>query len=245
MLKIFKKIKSKILRKAVLQNNFSQNEGVTFIELVIVISIFSILAGALLFNFSRFSRNISIQNMAQDIALQINSAQREAISGLTNDLLAGCDRTVSDCSPRYGVYLVARGANDSKVLSFGGPAGNISGGTTLIRFFDDSLFSPANGVLDVGGDCGQGNGECLDRISIGQGNYISKICYGDGNQCDTLASDGLNISFKRPFPDALIYTDDGYRHNYARITISSSDINTQSVDIVVNAIGQISIEAVP
>ncbi len=220
-----------------------QNRGVTFIELVIVISIFSILASTLLFNFPRFSRNLSVQNIAQDIALQINGAQREAISGLTNDLLYDCDRTVSDCSPRYGVYLVARGADHAKVLNFGGPFGP-SGGTTILRFFDlgDSL-NLANGVLDTGGTCGQNDGECLDRLSIGQGNYISKICVGDDNQCDLNAPAGLNIVFKRPFPDAIMTTDDGIVRNYARITVSSSNVDTPPVDIIITAIGQISIEA--
>lgn len=90
--------------------------GVTFIELVVVISIFSIIAGTLLVNFSRFGRNVTIQNLAQDIALQINEVQKEAISGRTSDLIADCNRIRSDCSPRYGIYITARDVGNTPNL---------------------------------------------------------------------------------------------------------------------------------
>ncbi len=225
-----------------------QNEGVTFIELVVVIAIFSIIAGTLVFNFARFGRNITIQNMAQDIALQINSAQREAISGQTNVLLANCDRTMFDCSPRYGVYMVARGGDAATMSSFGGTVG-----TSLLRFFDNQDYlNPLQiqGILDIGGLCGTsgsggGTGECTDNLSIGQGNYISEICVGSNDFCDTVTTKGLNIVFKRPFPDASIKLDDNTSWNYARITVTSPNTDTLSKDIIVTSLGQITVETTP
>ena len=221
--------------------------GVTFIELVIVISIFSIIAGTLLLNFSRFGRNITLQNWAQDSALQMDEAQKNAISGRTNDLLATCDRLTSDCSPRYGIYFTALAVGTTpNISSYAGSTGGA--GRSIFTFFD-YIGGGSNNVLDNGwSPCGTGiNTECLDNISLGRGNYISAICVGLGTTCDTDISDtlGLNIVFKRPFPDAIITADGGAVYNYARITVTSPNTDTPSKDIVVTALGQISIEAHP
>ena len=219
-------------------------KGFTFIELVVVIAMFTILSGTLLLNFTRFGRNITIQNLAQDIALQINAAQKQAISGRTNDFLSSCDRTTSDCSPRYGIYLTSSADTTNSVMS------SYSGtpGKTLLTFFD-YLGGFDNMLLYGNPLCGSGvNTECLDNISLGQGNYISTICVGVGNVCDLdISSDqGVNIVFKRPFPDAIITTDNAQRWNYLRITVTSpNQTDTRSRDIVVTSLGQISIEAHP
>src|SRR6187551_3624134 len=82
-----------------MQNKIQTNRGMTFIELVVVIGIFATIAGVVLFNFTGFSTNISLNNLAQDIALRIKNAQSEAISG---KFAAGF---VSPIVPSYGVYF--------------------------------------------------------------------------------------------------------------------------------------------
>lgn len=229
---------TKVIKKA-----HRDNRGVTFIELVVVISIFSIIAGTLLVNFSRFGRSITLQNLAQDIALQINDVQKEAISGRTNDFLASCDRLAEDCSPRYGIYLTSYGdGSNVNMMSYGGNAGR-----SLFKFID--YIGGFDNKLENGFNaCGaSANTECLDNISLGQGNYISEICGSSASNmsCDALITQGINIVFKRPFPDAIITGDDNTRYNYIRITITSPNADTPSKDIVVTKLGQISIEAHP
>ncbi len=228
-------------------NEFDREQrGVTYIELIIVISIFSILAGTLLLNFTRFGRNITLQNLAQDIALQINQAQKDAISGRTNDVLATCDRLTRDCAPRYGVYLTTYADGSNNVIAgYGGTPGK-----TLLTFFDYMLEPtvPDNMLHNGYPACGTGLGtECLDNISLGQGNYISEICVGIENECteDITGDYGLNIVFKRPFPDAIITTDvsSGAVYNYAKITVSSPNSDTASKDIIVTGLGQISVQS--
>ena len=216
------------------------NRGVTFIELIIVISIFSILAGTLLVNFSRFGRSVTIQNLAQDIALQINDAQKQAIAGQTNDYLASCDRATRDCSPRYGVYVTSYLYTSNVMASYGGNPGR-----SILRFID--YMNGFDNKLENGyAGCGTGGyTECLDNISLGQGNYISTMCGGVGQVCDAEIQQGVNIVFKRPFPDAIITGDDGTVYNYLRITVTSPNVDTPSKDIVVTKLGQISIEAHP
>lgn len=230
--------------------NFKSQKGVTFIELTIVISIFSIIAGTLILNFSRFGRNITIQNLAQDIALQINSAQKEAISGRTNDLISTCDRKTEDCAPRYGIYIAVdnNGSSTGSIIGDNGYGG--IPGKTLLTFFDtENLGLAFNEMLDSGGNaCGTGfNTECLDNISLGQGNVVSEICVGFGNDCDSSLTpgEGIHITFKRPYPDAIIKIDgsgSAVRYNYARITVKSPNADTKEKDIVVTGLGQISIE---
>lgn len=232
---------SEIFRK------MKDNSGVTFIELVIVISIFSIIAGTLLLNFSRFGRSVTLQNLAQDIALQINQAQKEAISGRTNDLLSSCDRTTKDCAPRYGIYVAADVYPTNTIMGSYPPS---IPGRSLLKFFDsdDPTFG-FDEMLQSGGNlCGTGiNTECLDTISLGQGNYLSAICVGvDSANCNDIStSSGLHIAFKRPFPDAIIKDDNGFRYNYARITVHSPNDSTPSKDIVITGLGQITIEQTP
>ncbi|HRH31321.1 MAG TPA: type II secretion system protein [Candidatus Paceibacterota bacterium] len=227
------------------EKNTMQQKGVTFIELVVVISIFSIIAGTLLVNFSRFGRNVTIQNLAQDIALQINEVQKEAISGRTNELIADCNRIDSDCSPRYGIYLTARDVGNTPNLGSYAPLG---AGKSLLKFID-YIGGEYNNKLDNGwSPCGAGvNTECIDNISLGQGNYISEICVGEDADCTTDISNslGVNIVFKRPLPDAIITTDDDRVWKYVRITVTSPNVDTPSRDIVVTSLGQISIQAHP
>ncbi len=57
--------------------------GFTLIEFVVIISIFAIMAGVGLFNFRGFQTDVSLTNLAHDIALTIKRAQSEGTSGLT------------------------------------------------------------------------------------------------------------------------------------------------------------------
>jgi prepilin-type N-terminal cleavage/methylation domain-containing protein len=147
-------------------------KGVTFIELTIVIAIFSIIAGSILFNFSRFGRTVTIQNLAQDIALQINSAQKDAISGRTNELIFSCDRTANDCAPTYGLYFVPINGDTAKIAGYSGDAG-----VNFLRFIDrPDTTGQFDGMLEAGGNaCGDlssNNTECLDLLSLGRGNTV-------------------------------------------------------------------------
>src|SRR3989338_5082429 len=80
-------------------NSCRRQAGFTFIELVMVLTLFGILSGIVLFNFNSFSSSISLQNFAQDIALQVKQAQSNSISGKASFSF------LPPNVPSYGVYF--------------------------------------------------------------------------------------------------------------------------------------------
>ena len=57
------------------------NRGMTYVELIVVLSIFSIMTSVVLFNYGAFQAKVDIKNLASDIALKIVEAQKSALSG--------------------------------------------------------------------------------------------------------------------------------------------------------------------
>jgi prepilin-type N-terminal cleavage/methylation domain-containing protein len=80
-------------------------------------------------------------------------------------------------------------------------------------------------------------GECLDRIIINTGDYINKICFDNGTSCSTPGK--VHVTFKRPFPDAVIKNDAGQSFSNAQIEVSSPQ-NLKKT-IIVWSSGQIEI----
>lgn len=58
----------------------------TLVEFIVIISIFAIIATIALFNFGSFSSNVSLSNLAHDVALSIREAQVYGISATSGIL---------------------------------------------------------------------------------------------------------------------------------------------------------------
>ncbi|MFA6585795.1 MAG: type II secretion system protein [Candidatus Paceibacterota bacterium] len=99
--------------------------GMTYVELIVVLSIFATMTSIVLFNYNTFQAKVDIKNLANDIALKIVEAQKAAVSGKWNPVVIN-----SDWKPTYGVYL------------------DKSDYTTIVYFND--LSSPLNYIPDVG-----------------------------------------------------------------------------------------------
>lgn len=79
--------------------SYKLNRGMTYVELIVVLSIFAIMTSTLLFNYGAFQANVDIKVLANDIALKIVEAQKAALFG---------ELSVSssiDWKPSYGVYF--------------------------------------------------------------------------------------------------------------------------------------------
>ncbi len=83
-----------------------------------------------------------------------------------------------------------------------------------------------------------GSSEDISFYALKQGAYIVGYCFVPS--CQGYANGDLNITFKRPDPDARLYDSEFLIGNYAEIVIQSPQGDTRA--IVVRGNGQISIK---
>lgn len=203
--------------------------GFTVIEMIVVISIFSILAGAVLFNYKDFNNTTDFSSAAQDIALVVRKAQTESIAGKYPTIGPTQNPVDASWKPSYGVYF----ENNNKMIYF------------FDRNNDGKYTSFGEACLDK-------NTECLEEITLGKNRTFPKLCTyvdtsGAGQDC-TLRS--VSVVFKRPFPDAVV------RHTYdpadinstptvptgpATIVLGDPAVNPGVYSVTVSTLGQISV----
>lgn len=206
---------------------FFQQEGMTYIELIVVLSIFAIMSSIVMFNYGSFQSNINIKNLSSDIALKLVQTQKYSVFGklppLVQQGLIESITTLDKWKPSYGIYF------------------NMSDNKNFVYFTDID----SNKVCD--GTCENflTNGEFLEKISINKGNFIKSIDFMDSNKvaCSPTISK-LNIVFKRPSSDALITAIPSPPlcvMSYVQITISSSSAKPVTSKILVYPSGRMQI----
>jgi Tfp pilus assembly protein FimT len=169
--------------------------GVTLIELVIVVGIVAVVSLIVLFNYSKFSTNISVRNLAQDIALSVRKAQSYATSVQT--LPGGSTSSY----PAYGI-----------AFSLAAPSSSVTTPSTK-RFV---LFADVNnnGRYDYtsNGTCGipaPGN-ECVEGFGITTSDSITQLCSpAITGTCTGSVAQTMTGVFCRPSPDAAIFSTGG------------------------------------
>lgn len=207
----------------------NENAGMTLVELLVVLAIFLMVAGLTIFDYGKFRSNVSLQNLADDIALSVRRAQNYAI---------GVHSSGSTFSNGYGIHFST--ANPSLLDAR-------AGSTKSFIIFSD--LPPADRIynypMSTSNICSVSTSvpgdECIDMLNISTSDIISAICPNSAN-CDDGYAD---ITFLRPDPDATICV--GPVGGLCSGPLSSVDIvikNTQSEEtrtITVSSIGQISI----
>ncbi len=231
-----------------IQQKREKNRGFTIVEMVVVISIFGILAGLVLARYKNFQASIDLENTAQDIALQIQQAENYAVSGRYPSLGSGQTAPVSGWRPSYGVYFNTLPANQKR-FSF---------------FFDAQSLQPTDPLYSAIGVNGRGylsdatpfalcsiaDSECINTVTITNDAYIEKICEGPMTSTSCTIGTGypnISIVFTRPFPDriaiALLGQTPVNSPVDVRIRVKSS-ITGNARDIVISPLGQIHLETV-
>ncbi len=88
-------------------NKFPQytkkNKGMTYVELIVVLSIFSVVTTVSLFNYKKFQQKVGVRNLANDMALKFIEAQKNASFGRyppSNKV-----PIVSPWKPSYGLFF--------------------------------------------------------------------------------------------------------------------------------------------
>jgi len=169
----------------------------TYVELIIVLSIFSIISSTVIFNYGDFQAKVDIKNLASDIALQVVGAQKSALSGLLPPA-AQQALEVPNWKPAYGVYF------------------EMSDNKNFLYFTDLDQNNNFTDIACSGGD------ECLNKISITKNDFISNldVFYQDSS---TASLNDLMITFTRPNSTPVIASSVGLGPNisYVQVTISS------------------------
>lgn len=215
-----------MFKKKLPKNNQS---GMTFIELVVVMGIFTAISATVLFNYRSFSSSVSLQNLSQEIALQGKRAQTLATQGRRPLLSAAQEQT----------QIATLGNNSFGFLpidwvSSYGLAFNMTRPTSFVFYFNSPTFYADDFIENESdfdifnstrnlyfedsvesvftGECGTSLSECLEEIFITDGSYIDLICINGEPQDDpdcmagapTYIAQQIHIAYTRPRLEAYI-----------------------------------------
>lgn len=200
-----------------------KNSGFTLIELLVSISIFVFMTAFLVGKYGGFNQSVLITNSAYDVALTIRGAQSYGLNVKAVDTGAGSKFTYP-----YGAHFssdAAGGANKTYMLFADANPSSVAGSYTVYESGTDVTVS---------------------NTTLRQGTIVSSICVGsDESSCQTSVSSGavtsVDISFRRPDPDAIITVNgqSGTKYGFTKITILATNGSSKSVSI--RSTGQISI----
>ena len=225
--------------------------GFTIVEMIVVMSIFAMMAGLVLFRYRDFGGGINLENTTQEIALEIQKAQNYAVSGRYPSLSTNPFQAPPDANwrPSYGVYF---SINSPKQFVFffdanNGTADNLGQYGDLGRgIFDQASTGSGDGLVNL--TCATTNGiglvaECLDKITIASNETIYDLCHGA-----TCGLSNLSLVFTRPFPDRIaMYSSSYLSHQPVAIDDARVRVKGEALsgcrDIYITPLGQISIKS--
>jgi prepilin-type N-terminal cleavage/methylation domain-containing protein len=195
------------------------NRGMTYVELIVVLSIFAVMSSIALFNYGTFQGKVDIKNLVNDIALKVVEAQKAATFGQLNS-----HTYITNWKPAYGVYftLNSNGLADNKSFDYFSDLNNNTS-------YDDSVCSPST----LGG-------ECLDKINITKGNYVSLLTmyYQDSSH---QSINDVSIFFTRPNSGASFRSTSSLSTGISYLEIQVSSPRNYSANVRVYASGRLEI----
>ncbi len=204
------------------------NKGMTYIELIVVLSIFSIMSSIILFNYSQFRARVEIKDLASNIALRIVEAQKASLSGSLPPATSQYLITTT-WKPSYGVYFDSSTADDPS-------DNNIPYNQKFVYFVDlDNTSPPQNSIFD--GFSSNCTGECLEKITITNGNKILELSSVNAGSSCTVGNgqplNNLSIVFRRPDSSARVTVAGAPLSGFSCviITIESSASYTSTIKI--------------
>lgn len=126
--------------------------GFTLVEFIVIMSIFAIMVGVVLFNFTSFRSRVTLDNLAHDIALSIRQIQTSAGTSETANL--------DDPTTEYFRGAAFTADNNSLVEK-------------KITQYQSVGTTPENSGYNIGNDV------ILDTITINTADIISGISFGN------------------------------------------------------------------
>lgn len=164
MIIFFKKLNINKLKA----KSYKLNRGMTYVELIVVLSIFATLSSVAIFNYGDFQSRVDIRNLGADIALKIVEAQKAALNGLLP--LTGAPSSV--WKPSYGIFFNLDNNNNNFIY---------------FTDLDNNKAYSRDGCPST---------ECINLTTITKGNIIDKIESYIGSTPTEIRI--LSITFTRP-----------------------------------------------
>lgn len=194
------------------------NKGMTYVELIVVLSIMGILSAVVIFNGGKFQKRIATRNLADEIALKIVEAQKSALAGkLPTEWHFEQTENNPLWKPAYGVFL-----NKTEPHSF-------------IYFTDLLNNETCDDLKKNDNNCGGKLGDPIERFDL-DNNYS----IGDLTISDTPVN-RLSLLFTRPNSNAVIKSENTSSNGgYGSIKVQSSDPDIYNI-IKVYSSGRIEI----
>lgn len=181
----------------------NKQAGMTYVELIVVLSIFAIMSSVAIFNYGTFQANVEIKNLASDIASQIVQAQKDSINGV----IPTPGAPSLDWKPSWGVYFDSSSDSDPDHP-------NYKKNQKFVYFAD---------VVDYY-DGYTNSSEEEKTVLITKGNSILSI-----DECNnSVCSPGINqlsVSFKRPNSEATFNPALTSGTEYVQVVIWSPGAN--------------------
>ena len=192
-----------------------RNKGMSYVEIIVVLSIFSVLSSVVIYNYSQFQAKVDIKSLASDIALKVIEAQNSALSGLLPQ-----SGIPLNWKPAYGVYFNI-GSNP------------VTDNKSFVYFVDldqDTFFDGSACTL-----------ECLNKVSITAGNTISNLTVFYQNGQSASLND-LTVSFTRPNSGATIKSSTNFTSDISYVEIKVLSPKLPSATIRVYPSGRIQVK---
>lgn len=188
--------------------------GMTYIEMIVVLGIFSVLSSVAMFNYRAFEDRVDVTNLGNDLALRVVKAQNDSRAGVWTALAPAGWR------PAYGVYFEAGSSEDRNFI-----------------YFAD--YDESNGFFDNSGgmNC---DGECLDKITLTRGNRISNIAVSADGWNEDSASD-VTLVFSRLSAEPRVVSE-GLARSNAEVKITAESPKGISTVVTVSPSGRIEVE---
>ena len=194
------------------------NQGMTLLELMVVLGIFGLLSLVSIFNYNGLQNSIHITDLSNDIALQVVQAQNASLSGRL-PVATQQSNEITNWKPSYGVYFSSTSSADIKGAD----------NKDFIYFTDLNQ----NQIYDSAGGCSLPLvGECISKYTITNNDSISSIKVFVGSTPTTETN--LTITFARPNSGAVFYDMNGSKIStlsYAEITITNNSGTSSTIDL--------------
>jgi len=155
-----------------------KKSGFTIVEVLVSITIVTIIMTVILFNYGSFTDKLALSSAAQELAVTLRQAQTYGLS------VKEVASSPGNFDSAYGVYFDL--ADQSKYY-----------------LFADVV---PNKMYGVGNGCGGNATECVQQFTLRNGIRITGLC--SDTLCTPASGanfNALSVSFLRPNPDASLY----------------------------------------